>query len=75
MIEAQCRYVKSARYDDLLSITTRVIPDNRLRVRFTYEIYRTEDNTLLATGTTHHVSMDGRGKPKRLPETVVRLLK
>ena len=64
VVEAQCRYVKSARYDDLLRITTRVSADNRLRVHFTYEIHRTEDDELLATGNTHHVSMDGSGKPR-----------
>lgn len=74
VVEAQCRYVKSARYDDLLRITTRSTPSSRVRIHFDYEIHRAEDEELLATGTTDHVAVDSRGKPRRLPEKVMRIL-
>jgi acyl-CoA thioester hydrolase len=75
VVEARCRYIKPARYDDLLEITTRVNLPNRVRVYFDYEIRRAEDGELLAEGTTHHVAVDTANKPKRLPESVTRLLK
>jgi acyl-CoA thioester hydrolase len=74
VVEAHCRYVKPARYDDLLEITTFANVPNRVRIHFDYEIRRAEDGELLARGTTHHVSVDTRHKPKRLPENVTRLL-
>jgi acyl-CoA thioesterase FadM len=41
-----------------------------VRVQFTYEVLRTEDRALLATGTTVHAAVDRRGRPSRLPERV-----
>jgi acyl-CoA thioester hydrolase len=75
VIEAHCRYLKPARYDDLLQITTRVNLPNRVRVHFEYEIHRVEDGELLASGTTRHVTIDANQRPRRLPEKVTRLLK
>jgi acyl-CoA thioester hydrolase len=75
VVEAHCRYLKPARYDDLLDVTTKATLTSRVRVHFDYEIRRAEDGELLATGTTHHVSVDTHHKPRRLPESVTRLLK
>jgi acyl-CoA thioester hydrolase len=75
VVEAHCHYVKPARYDDLLEITTSAKMPNRVRVHFAYKIHRAEDGELLATGTTHHVSVDTDHRPRRLPESVTRLLK
>ena len=41
---------------------------------FEYEVHRAEDEQLLATGSTVHVAIDDRGKPKRLPEGLARLI-
>ncbi len=38
--EASCRYLRPARYDDLLRIRTRVSESRRRSVRFAYEILR-----------------------------------
>jgi acyl-CoA thioester hydrolase len=75
VVEAHCRYLKPARYDDLLDVTTKATMPNKVRVHFDYEIRRAEDGELLATGTTQHVSVDTNHKPRRLPESVTRLLK
>jgi acyl-CoA thioester hydrolase len=74
VVEAHCRYVKPAHYDDLLEITTRATLPNRARVHFEYEIRKVEGGELLATGSTHHVAVDTRRKPRRLPEDVTKLL-
>ena len=66
--EAHCRYVRPARYDDLLRIRTRVSEARRRSIRFAYEIRRQESGELLATGETLHVICNREGRPKSLPE-------
>jgi len=65
--EARCRYHTPARYDDLLLIRTRVEEFRKRTVRFAYEIVRKDPHTLLATGSTLHVVLDSRGRPKSFP--------
>ncbi len=66
--EAQCRYKKPARFDDVLTIRTRVAQSQRRTLRFSYEILSHATGELLATGETMHVICDSRGRPKSLPE-------
>jgi acyl-CoA thioester hydrolase len=66
--EASCRYLRPARYDDLLRIRTRVTESRRRSIRFAYEILRHDSGELLATGETVHVICNGEGRPKSLPE-------
>jgi len=75
VVESHCRYLKPARYDDLLRITTRVSRPKGARLLFEYEIHRVPDQELLATGNTVHVAVDDRGKPRRLPERLSRLIR
>ena len=74
VISAQCRYVKPARYDDVLRITTTAARANGVRLTFQYEVHRAEDDVLLATGATQHVVLDGSGKPRRIPDSLRHLL-
>ncbi len=68
VIEAYCRYKASARYDDLLEIATSLVEYTRVSVRFHYEIRNSEDQKLLAKGSTVHASVDGRtGRLVKLP--------
>src|ERR1700680_2687063 len=53
--EANCRYLRAARYDDLLRIRTRVSEARRRTIRFAYEILNSDTGELLATGETVHV--------------------
>jgi acyl-CoA thioester hydrolase len=66
--ESHCRYIRSARYDDLLRIRTRVAEMRSRTIRFAYEIVDSASGDLLATGMTMHVVCDSKGKPKALPE-------
>jgi acyl-CoA thioester hydrolase len=66
--ESHCRYLRPARYDDLLRIRTRVAEARSRTIRFAYEIFHGESGELLATGMTMHVVCDSKGKPKALPE-------
>jgi acyl-CoA thioester hydrolase len=65
--EASCRYKRPARFDDLLTIRTRVTQAQRRTVRFGYEIF-SQTGELIATGETLHVICDRMGRPKSLPE-------
>ena len=66
--EARCRYLRPARYDDLLRIRTRVSEARRRSIRFAYEILRDDGAELLATGETVHIICNREGRPKSLPE-------
>ncbi len=65
--EAHCRYVRPARYDDLLRIRTRVAEARSRTMQFAYEIRDDATGELLATGETTHVICDRNGRPKILP--------
>ena len=68
VIEAQCTYRESAKYDDEIEVRTTGEMLSPVRVKFTYEIVRAADAATLATGTTVHASLDRNGRPCRLPE-------
>ncbi len=53
VVEAFVKYVKPARLDDLLEVTSRVSERKRASFRFAYEI-RDEAKELIATGHTLH---------------------
>lgn len=68
VVDVHCRYLKSARYDDVVRIRT-VISESRSRsIKFSYEIWRDSDEQLLATGETTHVICGKDGRPKHLPQ-------
>ena len=48
VVEARCRYLKPARYDDALVIQTAVMQLRKASVMFHYEVRREEGDELLA---------------------------
>jgi acyl-CoA thioester hydrolase len=70
VIEAQCAYRESAKYDDEIEVRTSGAMVSPVRVQFTYEVVRVADTATLATGTTVHATLDRNGRPCRLPERV-----
>ena len=73
VVEASCRYLSPARYDEVLEVHTVLSEVSRVTARFTYEVRRPADARLLATGGTRHASIDARGVPCRMPDRVIRL--
>jgi len=65
--DAHCRYERSARYDEIVRIRTRIAESRNRIVRFAYEIFRESDGELLATGDTTHIICGSNGRPKLLP--------
>jgi acyl-CoA thioester hydrolase len=80
VVEAEIKFRKPARYDDLVSIHTRVLEMSSVRLHFAYEIRKiSEEMTalnvdsaaeptgeLLVTGTTRHVWVNPSWKPVRI---------
>ncbi|MCU1274247.1 MAG: thioesterase superfamily protein [Bryobacterales bacterium] len=66
VIEAQCRYLFPARFDEDVIIETRVADANSRIVSFGYEM-RLVDGRKLATGSTRHIFCNRDMKPVRLP--------
>lgn len=71
VVEARCRYLAGARYDDELILTTRVIERRRRTVRFTYRIAR--EGALIAEAETYQMLIDREGKPRSWPEEIAAL--
>jgi acyl-CoA thioester hydrolase len=66
--DAHCRYLQSARYDEVLRVRTRIAESRNRMVKFTYQVFRDADGDLLATGGTTHVICGSNGRPKLLPQ-------
>jgi len=67
VVEAHLRYVKPARYDDLIRVTTRVTEVRSRVVRFDYDI-NLADGGLIATGYTTLVAMTREGRGACIPD-------
>ena len=65
VLEARCRYLKGARYDDAVVIETAVAERSRAGVTFAYRVVSEADGTLHAVGRTVHFFMDREGRPAR----------
>ncbi|WP_216325411.1 acyl-CoA thioesterase [Deinococcus aestuarii] len=65
-------YRRAARYDDLLTLVTRVGNVRSRTLTFTYEVRRGDE--VLATGETRHIATDKTYRPARLPDDVVERL-
>jgi acyl-CoA thioester hydrolase len=69
VLEVEARYLRPARYDDVLDIVTTLAEKPLLRIRLSYEVRRGEE--LLATGSTVHAFVDANGGILRPPAWVV----
>lgn len=73
VVEAHCRYLHPARFDDVVEVRTTASRPSRAKLRFDYELTRAEDGVVLAAGTTVHVAINAEGKPCRLPDRLQEL--
>jgi acyl-CoA thioester hydrolase len=70
VIDAQCQYHRSVRYDDELEVRTEGRLLSKVRMEFSYRVVRCDDQVLAASGRTVHAALDTAGKPCRLPERI-----
>jgi|WetSurMetagenome_2_1015567.scaffolds.fasta_scaffold418550_2 acyl-CoA thioester hydrolase len=65
VVEAYCRYIYGARYDDELEIHTRMTMPSAFRLRFDYHL--TQAGKPVANGFTVHCFVGASGKPVKIP--------
>ena len=68
MVRAQLNFKAPARYDELLTLTTKVTKHTHVRIDHSYELKR--DKTLLAEGTTTIACVDRNGQLAQIPEAL-----
>jgi acyl-CoA thioester hydrolase len=54
LVESKCKYIIGAKYEDELTVKTRIEELNGAKVIFSYEVVRDEDSAVLAKGSTVH---------------------
>ena len=52
IIETQCRYISPAKYGDIITVKSFMEKLTPVKFEIKYEVYRKNDNKLLATGKT-----------------------
>ena len=72
--EVSCRYFRSAHYDDLIKIETRLASLRRASLTFTYRVLREDQGTLLASGSSKHACVDDRGRIIRIRNDLMKTL-
>lgn len=71
VVEMNVQYLGAAEFDDLLTLTTRVVRSRGVRIEHAYELVRTtSDGSLgerIVTGSSVIACIDRTGKVRRLP--------
>jgi acyl-CoA thioester hydrolase len=63
LYEINCRYLSPAKYEDELTVVTRIKKLSRVRLILSYEVVRETDGALLAAGETMHAFTDASLRP------------
>ena len=66
VVKAECRYHKPARYDDVLTIRTKVTRVSSAKIEHSYAALRDEE--ILATGQVTLALVDREGQVQRVPD-------
>ena len=72
VVEATLRYRAPARFDDVLSVETRLTELRWASLRYGYSV--TRESTLLAEGETRLACVDGAHNLRRIPHEVLAVL-
>jgi acyl-CoA thioester hydrolase len=72
--EIYCRYKSPAYYEDEITIRTKCAEIRSRSIRFVYEVYRADDDVILAEGETLHVVTDSDKKVRSLPQSYKEML-
>jgi acyl-CoA thioester hydrolase len=73
VVEAHCRYLYPARYDEEIAVKTWVGKANHRMVEFQYEIRECQSGRRLASGATKHIFLSAGMRPVKLPEKYLAL--
>jgi acyl-CoA thioester hydrolase len=72
VIEAHVKYLRPARYEDLLVVEVRLEKVRGASLRFEYDVKR--DGEVIAQGFTEHACIGRDGRPRRFPAELRALL-
>lgn len=73
---AEVRYLRPARYDDVVEVVTWLGGAQSRMVSFAYELYGVDpERGLLATAETRLVALDAEGRTRRLPDELLAVLR
>ena len=71
VLDLNVKYLKPAKYDDLLTLKTTLLKIPSVKIEFNFEIFN-EENELLTTGYTKLVFIDRKkNKPTRCPQFLI----
>ena len=68
VVDVHCRFKSPARYDDLITIRTKLTNVRESLLYFAYEIVRADDRELLAQGESVHLVVNSEFKRIHLPK-------
>jgi len=71
MTKCSARYLAPARYDDVLTLETRITRTGRARIDHSYQLKRKSDGLLLTTAETTLACIDTSGKIIPIPPSVL----
>jgi acyl-CoA thioester hydrolase len=74
VVEAWCRYAASARYDDAIRVESWVHELRYATLVVAHRIVKVEDDRLLVEGGARLACVGPDGRPRRLPERIVRAI-
>ena len=72
--EAYCHYKKPAIYDELITVFSVIREASRIKVTFDYRI-EGEDGRTIASGWTTHPFVSAEGRPVRVSDSILEMLK
>ena len=75
VIEANCKYLRAARYDEEITIETAVVASTSRVVEFSYDISSAASHKPVAKGSTRHMWLNREWKPTHLPEKYLSIIK
>jgi acyl-CoA thioester hydrolase len=69
VVSCEADFKGSAKYDDLVTIETKVCQLTGAKITFEYQITLKDNNKLLTTGKTTHVFLNPKGKLSNIKKT------
>ncbi len=75
VIEAHCKYIAPAEYDDIILIKTEIKNKSRVTITFDYQITKKKNNKVLVKGWTKHTFINQEGKIIELPKDFLKQIK
>lgn len=74
VVEAHCKYIHPARYDEVLIIKTEIKEKTPVTITMKYEIVKKSDSQTLVKGWTKHTFLNEDGKVVKLPPNFLKFL-